>query len=48
MRNQSPMHEPALIAAFLTDNDGNVGEVPGAMLKRGVKFGEPSKRYRLI
>ena len=24
-RNQPPMHEPTLIAAFLTDNDGDVG-----------------------
>ena len=24
-RDQSPMHEPALVAAFVTDNDGNVG-----------------------
>ena len=25
MRNQPPVHEPALVAAPVTDNDGNVG-----------------------
>ena len=25
MRNQPPLHEPALVAALVTDNHGNVG-----------------------
>jgi hypothetical protein len=25
MRNQPPVHEPAIVAAPVTDNDGNVG-----------------------
>ena len=35
MRNQPPIHEPALVAALVMDNDGNVGEVSGATLKWG-------------
>jgi hypothetical protein len=38
MRNQSPVHESALIVALVTDNHGNVGGSLGATLKRGVYF----------
>ena len=33
MRNQTPMHEPALVAALVTDNDGNVGGSLGGDVK---------------
>jgi hypothetical protein len=41
------MHEPALVNALLTDDDGNVREVSGAaMLKRGVYFGRSRSRFQ--
>ena len=41
------MHEPALVAALVTDNDGNVGgSLSGAMLKRGVYFGRSRSRFQ--
>jgi hypothetical protein len=36
MRNQPPIHEPALVAALVMDNDGNVGGSLGGYVKVGV------------
>jgi hypothetical protein len=36
MRNQSPLHESALVAALVTDNDGNVGASLGGYVKAGL------------
>jgi predicted esterase YcpF (UPF0227 family) len=33
MRNQSSVHKPALVAAFVPDNDGNVGGSLGGYVK---------------
>ena len=35
MRNQTPVHEPALVAAFVTDDNGNVGRSLGGDVKAG-------------
>jgi hypothetical protein len=41
MRNQSPMHEPALVAALVSDNDGNRwGHLFGGNVKPGLVQGE--------
>ena len=35
MRNQTPVHESTLVAALVTDNDGNVGGSLGRDVKTG-------------
>jgi len=35
MRNQPPVHKPALVAALLTNNHGNVGGSLGGDVKAG-------------
>ena len=44
--DQPPMHKPALVAALVPDNDGMLGEVSGATLKRGVYFGRSRSKFQ--
>ena len=48
MRNQPPVHKPALVAVLVTDDDGNRrGNLfGGAMLKRGVYFGGSWSKFQ--
>jgi hypothetical protein len=36
MRNQPPVHESTLVAALVTDNDGNIGSLGGDVKARRV------------